>query len=311
MRRTRTTKNAPVPFFGAHLSIAGGLHRAIEAAQKLGCNSLQIFVKNQRQWSARPLGPVEIERWEHSRRRADVWPVFAHATYLINLASPEETIWRQSVDACVEELRRCGLLGIRGLIVHPGSHRGAGLDVGLSRIAHAIDSVCERLPGNPSRIVLETTAGQGNSVGGRFEHLAGIIARTREPQRIGICLDTCHVFAAGYELRTREGYQETMAELNRSVGLQRVCCVHVNDSKGARGSRLDRHEHIGRGRLGLRAFRLLVNDPRLAAVPKILETPKGLDDRGRDLDRLNLARLRRLVGGQGRNRGTSEDPPCL
>jgi len=281
--------------FGAHLSIGGGVHRAIEAAGALRCDCLQVFVKNQRQWTAAPLDPAEIDRWVEARHRTPIAPVFAHATYLINLASPEAAIRRPSVATFVEELRRCESLGIEGLIVHPGSHRGAGLAAGIGRIIAAIDEICRRTAKNPTRVLLETTAGAGDSVGGRFEHLAEVFAGVHEPHRLGVCLDTCHVFAAGYELRTPEGYAQTMAELDRRVGLRHVRCIHVNDSQGDLGTHRDRHEHIGRGRLGLGAFRLLLNDPRLTSVPRVLETPKGVDARGRDLDRLNLSRLRKLV----------------
>jgi deoxyribonuclease IV len=284
-----------IQHFGAHLSIAGGVHHALESAGDLGCNCLQIFVKNQRQWSAPPLDPSEIERWSEARRRTGVGPVFAHATYLINLASPDRTIFRRSIDACADELGRCALLGIDALILHPGSHRATSLETGISRVVTAIDRLTDQPAAGTVRIALETTAGQGDSVGGRFEHLAEIISQVRHPARLAVCVDTCHLFAAGYELRTPEGYDRTIDELDRHLGLARVCCIHANDSVGALGSHLDRHQHIGAGKLGLRAFRRLLNDGRLASVPRILETPKGLDPRGRDLDKLNLARLRRLV----------------
>lgn len=280
---------------GAHLSIAGGVHHALEAANALGCDCLQIFVKNQRQWSASPLDPAEIDRWAERWGRLGIWPVYAHATYLINLASPNPTIWRRSIVGCIDELRRCALLRIPGLIVHPGSHKGAGLRTGIGRIVEAIDRACADTDGSDVRIVLETTAGQGYGIGSRFEHLAEILSKVRRPDRLGICFDTCHVFAAGYELRSLEGYEQTLADFDRYIGLRRICCIHVNDSKGKRGSCLDRHEHIGQGKLGLDAFRLLVNDRRLASIPKILETPKGQDARGRDLDTINLATLRRLT----------------
>jgi len=281
--------------FGAHLSIAGGVYNAFEAARRVGCDCLQIFVKNQRQWSAPPLTEDDVRRWRRLRRGRDVRPVIAHATYLINLASPDKTMWRRSVDAFAEDVDRCATLGIRDVVLHPGSHRGVGVEVGISQVVRALDRVCERTADSGVRILLETTAGQGHGVGGRFEHLAEIIARAEHPRRIAVCFDTCHVFAAGYELRTPTGYERTLTELGRHVGLSRVRCIHVNDSKRPLGSKVDRHEHIGRGKLGLRAFRLLVNDVRLARVPKILETPKGTDARGRDLDQMNLAKLRRLV----------------
>ena len=281
--------------FGAHLSIAGGVHRALEAAGTLGCDCVQIFVKNQLQWSPAPLNRVRVRRWHEIRRRSGVRPVIAHATYLINLASPDPVMWRRSVKTFTEEIRRCAVLRIRQLVIHPGSHRGAGREAGVTRVARALNQICEKTADSGVRILLETTAGQGHGLGGQFEDLADIIDRAKHPRRLGVCLDTCHLFAAGYELRTPVGYERTIAALDRQVGLSRVACIHVNDAKHRLGSKADRHEHIGQGKLGLRAFRLLVNDARLAGVPKILETPKGRDARGRDLDEVNLARLRRLI----------------
>ncbi len=281
--------------FGAHLSIAGGIHKALVSAEDLGCDCLQVFVKNQQQWSAPPRDPGEIERWRRTWRRSRLRPVVAHATYLINLASPDRDLWRRSVEAFAEEILRCAALRIGELVIHPGSHRGAGIAAGLDRVVEAINRCCERTADTRVRVLLETTSGQGHSVGSRFEELGEILDRVALPRRLGVCLDTCHVFAAGYELRTSDGYAQTLAELARHVGLRRVRCLHVNDSKTPLGSKVDRHEHIGRGKLGLRAFRHLVNDRRLARVPRILETPKGQDARGRDLDRVNLARLRKLV----------------
>ncbi|MBN1342668.1 MAG: deoxyribonuclease IV [Phycisphaerae bacterium] len=277
------------------MSIAGGVHHALVAAESVGCDCVQIFVKNQRQWSAPPIDPEELTRWRRARRRTAVSPVVAHATYLINLASPDKTMWRRSVDAFTEEIHRCAALRIRDVIIHPGSHKGAGLGAGVGQIVRALDEICQATADSGVRILLETTAGSGHGVGSRFEHLAEIIAGARQPRRLGVCLDTCHLFAAGYELRTPEGYERTLSELRRHIGLRRVRCIHVNDSKKGLGANVDRHEHIGMGKLGLRAFRLLVNDDRLARVPKILETPKGQDPRGRDFDKVNLAKLRRLI----------------
>lgn len=273
----------------------------MESAASIGCDCVQVFVKNQQQWSAPPLDPDVVKRWKALRRRLDVRPVIAHATYLINLASPDEALCAKSVEAFTEEIRRCSALRISDVVIHPGSHRGAGLDAGMDRVVRALDGICERTTGSGVRILLETTAGQGHGVGSRFEHLAEIIARAEHKRRLGVCLDTCHVFAAGYDLRTPERYEHVIDELDRYIGLRRVRCIHVNDSKKPLGSKVDRHEHIGRGKIGLRGFRLLVNDVRLAHVPKILETPKGTDARGRDLDKVNLAKLRRLVGSPTRS----------
>lgn len=281
---------------GSHLSIAGGVHNALESAISVGCDCVQIFVKSQQQWSASPLDPDKVERWRKTRRQCGVRPVIAHAAYLINLASPDRAMWRKGLNALVDEIRRCQVLGIGDLVLHPGSHRGAGLDKGIRQIVRALDHACEQTQDSGVRILLETMAGQGDGVGSRFEDLSAVIADAKYPRRIAVCFDTCHVFAAGYELRTPEGYAQTMAELRRHIGLRRLRCIHVNDSKRPLGSRVDRHEHIGKGKLGLPAFRLLMNDARLARIPKILETPKGVDSRGRDLDKTNLAKLRRLIG---------------
>lgn len=284
--------------FGAHMSIAGGLENAFEAGVAAGCECLQIFVKNQRQWKAAPLTGEQIAAYRDAQKRTGLHPVVAHATYLLNLASPVAAGRKKSVKALVEELSRCEALGVPSLVLHPGSHMGDGIDVGIKRIVASLDAVHRSTRGFASRILLETTAGQGNSVGHEIEHLGRIIAGVTEHERMGVCLDTCHLFAGGYNLADLADYERTVCELKKYVGLKRIGCIHVNDSKGACGSRLDRHEHIGEGRLGRRGFANLVNDPRLAPAPKILETPKGEDDRGRDLDRVNLGRLRRLIKGR-------------
>lgn len=281
--------------FGAHVSIAGGLYQAFERAEQLGCDCAQIFVKNQRQWRASALTVKELTAWKKARAAVTIHPVVAHAAYLINLASPEPALWQQSIDAFVEELRRCGKLGVSALIVHPGSHRGQGLSWGLKRVADALDRIHERTDELDVRTALETTSGQGNSIGGRFEHLADIIGRVQRPERVAVCFDTCHAFAAGYELRTEEGYAKTIGELDARIGCDRVIALHLNDSLGALGSRRDRHAHIGQGQLGRDGFVRLVNDPRFFDRPMILETPKGTDARGRDLDSVNLATLRRMI----------------
>jgi deoxyribonuclease-4 len=281
--------------FGAHVSIAGGLHQALLRAHQIGCDCLQIFVKNQRQWHAPPLHDEQVRLWKRAWRRLPLRPVIAHGAYLINLASPDPRLWAASIDAGREELRRCAILGIRDWVIHPGSHAGAGIGPGIVRVSDAL----QRLLDDPTtlrvRILLETTAGQGAALGSSFEHLADIIARLARSRRLGVCLDTAHLFAAGYDLASPDGYAATIQQLARLVGLRRVRCLHCNDSKAACGRRVDRHEHIGRGTIGPRAFRRLLNDPRLANVPRILETPKGTDPRGRNYDRINLARLRRLV----------------
>ena len=227
--------------------------------------------------------------------RTGISSVVAHATYLANLGSTDEAIWSKSVAAVVDELERCHLLEIPYLVLHPGAHVNARLATGIRRIIKGINTIYRRAAGVNTSLLLETTAGQGSSIGHRFEHLQEILDAVREPERLGICLDTCHVFAAGYSLSPQRDYEETMRALDASVGIGKVRCIHVNDSKREQGSRVDRHEHIGKGFIGLKGFGPLLNDARLWHVPRILETPKGRDDRGRDLDKVNLARLRRLV----------------
>lgn len=281
--------------FGAHMSIAGGLQNAFSAGVEVGCDCLQIFVKNQRQWSGPPLSEEAVGRFKAAARDTGLTPVVAHATYLINLASPDTTNSRRSIDALADELLRCTRLGVPYLIVHPGAHLGEGVPAGIKRIIRSMNKIHKRVGHESTRVLLETTAGQGSCIGHRIEHLAEIINGVDYPERLGVCVDTCHVFAAGYDIARDEGYERLMTELTEYVTLDRVRCIHVNDSKGKCGSRVDRHEHIGKGRIGKAGFRSLVNDPRLARVPKILETPKGKDGRGTDLDRVNLRRLRSLI----------------
>ena len=280
--------------FGAHMSIAGGFDRAAERARRAGCDCFQIFVKNQRQWRAAPIDNAAVLHWRRARSDACPGPVAAHSTYLINLASPIVAMRRRSISALVDELRRCERLGIGDLVLHPGSHMGRGEKAGLRRVASALSTTLQRTEDARTRILLETTAGQGTALGARFEHLAELLERADLPARVGVCLDTCHVFAAGYDISTQKGYARVMDQLDAVVGLDRVACIHLNDSRAACGSRVDRHEHIGEGKIGRTAFQYLVNDARWENIPKILETPKGRDARGRDLDRVNLARLRRM-----------------
>jgi deoxyribonuclease-4 len=278
---------------GAHQSIEGGLDRAVVRAREAGCEVLQIFTRNSNQWKAKTLLPAEIAAFREALLREAVGGVSAHGSYLINLASPDEIIYRRSVDAFGVELDRCEALGIPSLIVHPGSHVGSGLAAGTARIAAAIDEALGARPDAATRVLLEVWAGQGSTIGGRFEEIGDILSRVREPDRVGVCFDTCHAFAAGYDLRTRAGYEESFASFDRAIGIGKIAAFHLNDSKGDLGCRLDRHEHIGKGWIGLEAFRLLLNDSRFADVPKYLETPKGLDLR-EDVE--NLGALRALIG---------------
>ena len=287
------------PCFGAHLSVSGGLERAIHAGAALGCDCLQIFVKNQRQWRAAPLDDDQIARFTDAGRETGIDPIVAHASYLLNLASPESAARKKSVEALADELTRCEALGIAHLVVHPGSHLDGSLEAGVRRVAHSLDRVHRRCPGYRVTVLLETTAGQGSSVGWRLEQLGDILHQVNNPNILGVCLDTCHLFAAGYDFRKADGYAAMIDEIDRLIGTPAVKCIHLNDSKRELGSRVDRHEHIGKGKIGKAGFAHYVNDPRFVGIPMILETPKGKDGRGTDLDKVNLKRLRALVVREG------------
>jgi deoxyribonuclease IV len=283
------------------MSIAGGLHLALERGAALGCFAVQIFVKNQRQWAARPLGDDEARAFRAARRSTGVRAVFAHASYLINLASPDPIAWERAVSFFTDELERAETLGLACVAIHPGSHLGTGVETGLDRVATAVREVLRRTRGYRVRVALENTAGGGGSVGRTFGELGALLRRLQGARRVGVCLDTCHLFAAGYDIRSPAGYHAAMDECAREVGMSRVLAFHLNDARAPLGSGLDRHEHIGRGYLGLPTFRLLLNDPRFATVPKVLETPKDPEP---DADLRNLAMLRRLR----RVSGTSSRP---
>ena len=280
---------------GAHMSIAGGLDRAPLRGQQVGCDTIQVFTKSSRQWHAKSLTDGEVKAFQANLQATGIGPVVAHDCYLVNLAAGQAALWKKSVAAFQAELERAERLAIPYLVTHPGAHAGAGEAEGIRRVAEALNVLHAALPRCRVHIVLETTAGQGSSLGYRFEQLAAILARVEQANRVGVCLDTCHVFAAGYDIRTLQGYRKTMRDLDGCLGLFRLKVIHLNDSKNGLGSRVDRHEHIGKGTLGLAAFRWLVNDPALRGVPMILETPK--DDDPLTADRRNLARLRRLLNG--------------
>ncbi len=282
------------------MSIAGGLDRAPLRGLQVGCDTIQLFTKSNRQWRAKRLSDQEVAAFKANLAASGIGPVVAHDCYLVNLAAPRVSMWKRSVAAFREELERAERLGIPYLVAHPGSHGGAGESEGIRRVAEALNVLHAGLPREGGvQVLLETTAGQGTSLGYRFEQLAAILALVDETDRVGVCLDTCHVFAAGYDLRSPDGYRKTMDELEACLGLARLKAIHLNDSKGDLGSRLDRHDHIGEGRLGLASFRRILNDPRARRVPMILETPKGDDDVR--ADRRNLARLRRLLNGAARH----------
>lgn len=281
------------PLLGAHESIAGGLHRAFDRILAVGGESLQIFTANQRQWRVRPPGAEDIRLFREKWQAAGGMPVAAHGSYLINLAAADPAAAGKSIDALADELGRCRQLGIAWVVLHPGSHLGAGIEAGLEAVARNLDAAIEQAQAADTdlKVLLETTAGMGTALGSRLAELGWLLGRSRFPHNLGVCIDTCHLFAAGYDLRDAAAYARTMAELEREVGLARVHFVHLNDSKKGLGSRVDRHDHIGRGEIGDQGFRLLLNDPRFARHPMTLETPKG-DDLAEDRD--NLARLRGL-----------------
>ncbi len=294
------------PKFGAHMSMAGGLDRAVQAAARLDMISVQVFTKNNNQWAAKPLTEPYIAAFRDAMTTLGVGDAVAHNSYLINLGSPDDALWNRSIDAMTIEVERAEALGIPDLVCHPGAHVGSGEEAGLARIAQGIDEVHRRTKGVATRIALETTAGQGTCLGHRFEHLGRILELVAEPERLAICVDTCHVFAAGYSLESAADYNETMDALDRAVGLKRVRVWHLNDSLRERGSRVDRHAGIGLGKMGLEPFRRVVNDPRFASVPMIMETPKGTQD-GEDLDARNLLALRQLL--QRAPTAAAESPP--
>lgn len=286
-----------MPLFGAHMSIAGGYHNALLAAQAHGCETVQLFIKNSNQWQAKELTDDEVRLFRRTLRQTGLQVPMAHDSYLINLASPDEELRRRSLEAFVEELQRADRLGLRYLVMHPGSPVDDDEEAGLARVAGALDEVHQRCPGCRTQVLLETTAGQGHSLGHRFEHLARILALVREPQRLGVCFDTCHVFAAGYALAPEREYRATMRAFDKLVDLRRLKAFHLNDSRKPFGSRVDRHAHIGQGQLGLEAFRLLVNDRRFRTRPMVLETEKE-GPAGEDMDAVNLETLRGLVEGE-------------
>ena len=280
------------PRFGAHVSTAGGVSKAFDRAESIGCDTMQIFTRNNNRWATKPLDEKEIARWRTRWQESDVRPVVSHASYLINLASSDDALWEKSIAAFVDELERAEALGLLGVVLHPGSPKEDGEEYGIRRIAQALDVCHERTAGFKTLTLLETTAGTGKNLGYRFQQLAAMRAAVADEARVAICFDTCHVFAAGYEIRTPDGYAQTMAEFDEYIGLDLLRCFHFNDSKHDLGSRKDRHEHIGKGYIGLDGFRNIINDPRFQDIPMILETPKS-KDLHEDVE--NLAVLRSLV----------------
>lgn len=293
-----------LPRLGAHMSIRGGLPRAVDRAHASGCAALQIFTKSAGQWRARPLPPEEIRLFRRRVRETGIRPVVAHNSYLINVAASDRTLRRQSITALLEELDRAETLGLDGLVMHPGSYTSGSEHGGLRLVADGIAEVMDARPDGRTKLLLEHTAGQGTNLGHRFEHLASIIDAVGGTPRVGVCLDTCHLLTAGYDICTREGYEDTFRQFGTIVGFSRLKAFHLNDSKKPCASRVDRHEHIGKGCIGVEPFRWLLNDRRFARLPMLLETPK-LETRESlrlsdvdPLDHMNLSLLRSLFDQQ-------------
>jgi len=279
-------------YLGAHMSIAGGLHKAIERAVAAGCGAVQIFTRSSNQWKGKPISDKDADLFRSSFAASGLHEVISHDIYLINLAAPAGDTRDKSLAAFGDEMVTCARLGINKIVMHPGSHTTDAPEAGLERVINAFDQLFEQTPEYEGLVLLETTAGQGTNLGRTFEELQTIIHGSKYPDRFGVCFDTCHTFAAGYNTATPEGYADVMAQFDRLLGIERLHCFHFNDSKKGLGSRVDRHEHIGQGTLGLEPFRLIMNDPRFVKIPKILETPKGDDDA---MDQVNLALLRSLT----------------
>ncbi len=283
-----------MPILGAHMSMAGGYYKAVEIADRCGCDSVQIFTKNNNQWRAKEITEDDVQRFRSALDTLNIAHPLSHSSYLINLAAPAAELWKKSIDSMVVELQRAGLLGIPYVVMHPGAFTTSSEAKGLKRIAKAIDTIHRQTNRGCANILLENTAGQGSNLGWKFEHLAAIIDTVKDPDRLGVCFDTCHACAAGYPMRTEKDYKATMRALNKTVGVKTIKAFHLNDSKRELGSRVDRHEHIGRGHLGIEPFRFLLNDHRFRKVPMYLETPKG-EENGEELDVINLRTLRSLV----------------
>jgi deoxyribonuclease-4 len=253
---------------------------------------VQIFTRNSNQWKGKPVSDADAALFRTTFAESGLHEVVSHDIYLINLAAPPGETREKSLTAFRDELETCARLGINKVVMHPGSHLADSPQNGLARVIEAFDQLFSEVPQFEGRVLIETTAGQGSNLGRTFEELAAIISGSRFPDKFGVCFDTCHTYAAGYDTAAEEGYRDTMEQFDRLIGLARLECFHFNDSKKGLGSRVDRHEHIGQGMLGLNPFRFILNDPRFVTVPKILETPKGDND---EMDTVNLALLRGLV----------------
>jgi deoxyribonuclease-4 len=279
-------------YLGAHMSIAGGLHNAIDRGLKAGCGVIQIFTQNANQWRGKAVSKEDAALFRENWTESGLHEIISHDIYLINLGAPEGEIREKSLNAFRAEMERCALVGIDKIIMHPGAHLGDGEEEAIKRIAAAFDQLFETVGEFSGKVLIETTAGQGTNVGYRFEQLRDIIGGSSHPDRFAVCFDTCHTFAAGYDTTTEAGYGQVFEEFDRIIGLDRLLAFHLNDSKKGLNCRVDRHEHIGKGSMGLEPFRFLMNDKRFEKIPKMLETPKGDND---EMDIVNLKTLRDLI----------------
>jgi deoxyribonuclease-4 len=282
---------------GAHQSIAGGYYKAVEIAHRLKCDCVQVFTKNNNQWRAKELTDEDVRLFKGKLKELRIVHPLAHDSYLINLASPDKDLWKKSVDSFVMEMLRADRLGIPFLVTHPGAHTTSSEEAGISAVVRALDETHRQTRGIKTKCLLETTAGQGSCLGRTFEQLAAMIDDVQDPDRLGVCVDTCHIFAAGYPISTEKDYEATMQALDKAVGIKLVRAFHLNDSLKPLGSRVDRHAHIGRGMIGKEAFRLLLNDKRFSKIPMYLETPKGggQDEKEGKFDKMNLRTLRGMI----------------
>lgn len=286
------SKKAGQPLIGAHMSIAGGVFNAIAHGVEAECATIQIFTKSNNQWKAKELTNEEVEKYLADRKKAGIDPVVGHTAYLINIASPKEDIYKKSVDSLKLELERCARLAIDDLVLHPGSYLDTTEEIGIKKIVDSLNKIFEETADVKTRIALETTAGQGTNLGYKFEQLAEMIDGIDNKKRISVCMDTCHIFAAGYDIRKKQGYEKTIKKFDEIIGLKYLKAMHLNDSKMEFGKKRDRHEHLGRGFIGKDAFKFIMKDKRLAHIPKLLETPK--EENGVNMDKVNLDLLRKF-----------------
>lgn len=279
---------------GAHMSIAGGLYTAFERANRVGCTAMQIFTKNSNQWNDPVISSGDVSKYRDAENKSKVRTVVSHDSYLINLCGATETLLEKSRKAFVSEIKRCALLGIKYVIFHPGAHTVLERKEAVKLVADSINDSHEKTRALDVVTLIETTAGQGTTLGSSFEEIAEMISHVKDKSRVGVCIDTCHIFAAGYDIRSKDTYEAAMKDFDRIIGLDLLHAVHLNDAKKPLNSRVDRHEHIGKGEIGRAAFRFIMNDDRLTSVPKMLETPKG--DDGYKMDIVNLKLLRSFIG---------------